>query len=83
MPCQRAHGEPMAASAASTEPAGPIPFVTVDDSTGKFAIADEAVAYLRGLNPKRRLAIVSIAGEMAELVVLGARCGWCGDADPR
>ena len=56
-----------AASAAAAEPAGPIPFVTVDDATGKFAIADEAVTYLRGLDPKRRLAIVSIAGKLSML----------------
>ncbi|KAA0151672.1 hypothetical protein FNF29_04358 [Cafeteria roenbergensis] len=42
--------------------AGPIPFITVDEATNKFVVAPEAVDYLRGLNPKRRLAIVSIAG---------------------
>jgi hypothetical protein len=52
----------MATERAVLKPEGPVPLVTVDEATNRFVVTPEAIEYLRSLDPRRRLAVVSIAG---------------------
>ncbi len=60
---ERAVGGQNLLSQVKPDPTGkPIPFVTIDDKTGKFEVTQQAMMFLESIPSSQKMAIASIAG---------------------